>query len=172
MWSPKSYAQYQPIPSLHIRDFLVEAGPEILLFVIPSVAIALFYVSLFIPWNQNRQLRRWLLQNRRAVRQLLILNFTLKRLRPKLPGCSSCTAGRFELWDHDRNLLVFRCMNCRRNITVSVFQFQEVRQILNNLPGLFIVLRQLSYKPFDALGRHLQALCVETEVFARRYLRR
>ncbi len=171
MWFPKSYAQYQSILNLQLRDFLAEAGPVILLFVVPSVLIALLYVSLVIPWNQNRQLWRWLAQNRRAVRQLLILNYTLRQLRGKLPGCSSCTAGRFELWDHDRNLLVFRCMNCRRNITVSVFQFPEVRQILNNLPGLFIVLRQLSYEPFDSLGRHLQGLCTETEVFARRYLR-
>lgn len=171
MWS------IPPVPHLvalflPVQNFLLDQGPLLFSSILICLVLALTYWLVVESNRQKWYKSRWIQHNRNAIRQLLILNFALKNIKPKIKKCSACSHSEMELWNHGSNLLVFQCRNCRRNKTIPAHSLPEASVVLENLPGLMIVLNQLRKEPYDALGKHLQLHCTDCELYARRFLNR
>ena len=103
---------------------------------------------------------------------LHFLHYALKSLYRKRPTCTNCGLQALEFWDHGSGLVVFQCKHCRYNHTMSAFHHREVLLILENLPGLYVILTRLKRQSDDLLGYHLWEQCEVVEWYCRRSLRR
>ena len=150
--------------------FLEEAGPVLLICVGGSLGVTLFYYWLIDPSKQRQKKSEWLAANQNAMRMHLVLSYGLSKMYKKLPPCTNCGRRALEFWDHGRDLLVFRCRDCRMNHTLSGFHYPEVRVVLENLPGLFVILNELRRQPDSLLGRHLIQQCGAMDWYCRKSL--
>lgn len=149
-------------------SFWVDIGPVLLLSTGIPLFLVLFYFYRIHPLLERHRARKWLRLHRPTMRRLLILNYLMGSLDRKLGACRHCDAGRLQLWEHDRRLLVLRCSFCKRNYTLTHQSFPEVRFLLRYMPSLMVVMLRIRKNPDDVLGRRLLEQCRPFTTFLRR----